>query len=68
MFQGGIRAVIWTDFLQGAVMVGSCLLVVYKGTADVGGIGVVWERGIQGNRIELPEQVDFLGTIYKGFL
>lgn len=36
-------------------MVGSCLLVVYKGTSDVGGIGVVWERGIQGNRIELPE-------------
>lgn len=49
---------IWTDFLQGAVMIGSVLLVVIKGTSDVGGVGVVWERGIQGGRIEGPEYVN----------
>ena len=30
------------------------LLVVIKGTVDVGGLEVVWERNYNGGRIEAP--------------
>lgn len=32
-------------------------LVMIKGTIDVGGIGAVWEKGVNSGRIELPEYV-----------
>ncbi|XP_044735644.1 sodium-coupled monocarboxylate transporter 1-like [Chrysoperla carnea] len=51
---GGIRAVVWTDVIQSFVMYGSILLVVIKGTIDVGGINVVLKRNYDSGRIELP--------------
>jgi Na+/pantothenate symporter len=57
MFQGGIKAVIWTDFLQGVVMVVSSIAVIVLGLIHVGGFLPVWERSRDGGRIKIFEYV-----------
>lgn len=52
---GGIKAVVWTDFLQGLVMVVSMLTTITLGVINVGGFGVVWERCRLGGRIRIFE-------------
>ncbi|XP_034940832.1 sodium-coupled monocarboxylate transporter 1-like isoform X2 [Chelonus insularis] len=51
---GGLRAVVWTDFVQVFIMFGSMLLVVIKGTIDLGGLSVVIQRNRDSGRLELP--------------
>ncbi|XP_065162813.1 sodium-coupled monocarboxylate transporter 1-like [Atheta coriaria] len=51
---GGIKAVVWTDVIQTIIMIGAMLLVAIKGTMDIGGFGLVLDRNLQSNRIELP--------------
>ncbi|XP_055643091.1 sodium-coupled monocarboxylate transporter 1-like isoform X1 [Toxorhynchites rutilus septentrionalis] len=51
---GGIKAVVWTDVLQTVVMVASLVIIVVKGTADIGGLAVLIERNIASGRIEPP--------------
>ncbi|XP_028155851.1 sodium-coupled monocarboxylate transporter 1-like [Ostrinia nubilalis] len=51
---GGLQAVVWTDVIQITAMFGAMALVAIKGTIDVGGIGVVWQRNMDSDRIELP--------------
>lgn len=53
--QGGLKAVVWTDVVQTFVMFGAMFLVIFKGTADVGGFNVVWSRALSSGRIEGPE-------------
>jgi hypothetical protein len=36
------------------IMFGAMVLVVIKGTIDVGGFSVVWERNYDSGRIEAP--------------
>ena len=52
---GGIKAVIWTDVIQIVIMYGVMVLIMVKGTLNVGGLGVVWERNWNSSRIEPPE-------------
>ncbi|XP_055545367.1 sodium-coupled monocarboxylate transporter 1-like isoform X1 [Wyeomyia smithii] len=70
---GGIKAVVWTDVLQTIVMVGSLILIMWKGTSDIGGIGVLIERNLASSRIEPPnfsldptERVTFWTIIFGG--
>ncbi|CAH1108785.1 unnamed protein product [Psylliodes chrysocephalus] len=51
---GGLKGVVWTDVIQIAIMFGAILLVVIKGTIDLGGIGIVLERNWNSDRIEGP--------------
>ncbi|XP_011311839.1 sodium-coupled monocarboxylate transporter 1 [Fopius arisanus] len=51
---GGLRAVVWTDFIQTFIMFGAMLLIVVKGTIDIGGLGVVIQRNRDSGRLELP--------------
>lgn len=51
---GGIKAVVWTDCIQIILMYGSLILIMYKGTTEVGGLSVVIERNIESTRIEAP--------------
>lgn len=51
---GGIRAVMWTDVFQMLIIYASMIAVVVKGTIDVGGAKVVFERAIEGHRFALP--------------
>lgn len=54
-FQGGIKGVIWTDVLQSFIMIGSMGFVIIKGTVDLGGMGVVYDRNLASGRIQAPE-------------
>lgn len=38
-YAGGLAAVVYTDVIQGVVMIGGCLLVLVIGLVDVGGVG-----------------------------
>ncbi|CAG9860798.1 unnamed protein product [Phyllotreta striolata] len=51
---GGIKGVVWTDVIQLILMFGALILVIVKGTIDVGGIGNVLQRNWDSNRIESP--------------
>ncbi|XP_053970574.1 sodium-coupled monocarboxylate transporter 1-like [Hylaeus volcanicus] len=51
---GGLRAVVWTDFIQAFIMFGSMLLIVIKGTNDVGGLSLVLRRNLESGRLEWP--------------
>ena len=44
MFQGGLKAVLWTDALQAIIMLASLAVIAIKGLVDVGGFSVLWER------------------------
>ncbi|XP_013106006.2 sodium-coupled monocarboxylate transporter 1 isoform X1 [Stomoxys calcitrans] len=63
---GGIKGVIWTDVLQSFIMVASMGFVIIKGTIDVGGVGVVYDRNKATGRIEAPE-FTFDPTVRMGF-
>ncbi|TDG45722.1 hypothetical protein AWZ03_007860 [Drosophila navojoa] len=55
IIQGGIKGVVWTDVIQGAVMIGAMGFVIVKGTADLGGLAVVLERNRQFERLVGPD-------------
>ncbi|XP_067000758.2 sodium-coupled monocarboxylate transporter 1 isoform X2 [Anabrus simplex] len=63
---GGFKAVVWTDVFQCIFMYGSLLLVIIKGTIDIGGPAVVFERSNAGGRLE-PPNFDLNPTIYYTF-
>ena len=42
-FSGGIRASIWTDAVQGTIMVGSLLLLLVVAVINCGGVGNLWQ-------------------------
>jgi Na+/proline symporter len=47
--------VVWTDFLQGVVMVVASIVVVILGVMHVGGVSTVWERNREAGRIRIFE-------------
>ena len=49
---GGIKAVMWTDTFQAAVMFGSFLAIIIKGNHDAGGASIVFDRNYQSGRME----------------
>lgn len=46
---------VWTDVIQITAMFGAMALVAIKGTIDVGGFSVVWQRNMDSGRIEPPK-------------
>ncbi|XP_073839639.1 sodium-coupled monocarboxylate transporter 1-like isoform X3 [Musca autumnalis] len=64
---GGIRGVVWTDVIQSFVMFGSMFVLIIKGTIDVGGLGVVWQRNMDGGRLNFPE-ITIDPTVRMGIL
>ncbi|XP_050302091.1 sodium-coupled monocarboxylate transporter 1-like [Anthonomus grandis grandis] len=49
---GGLKAVVWTDTIQTLIMFTALVITVVIGTIKVGGISEVWQRNIDGERIE----------------
>ncbi|MGL5794392.1 MAG: sodium:solute symporter family transporter, partial [Waterburya sp.] len=43
-FSGGVRAEIWTDAVQGVVMIGSLLLLLVVAIVSGGGFGEIWTQ------------------------
>lgn len=50
-WQGGLKAVIWTDVFQTAVMFAGQLAVIVVGVNQTGGASEVWRKVWEGNRI-----------------
>lgn len=50
-FQGGLKAVIWTDVFQTVVMFAGQLAVIVVGASQAGGIAEVWRKAVNGSRI-----------------
>nr|XP_057912014.1 solute carrier family 5 member 6 isoform X2 [Doryrhamphus excisus] len=48
---GGLKAVIWTDVFQTAVMFAGQLAVIVVGIQQTGGLSHVWRKAWEGNRI-----------------
>lgn len=43
-YSGGLAAVVYTDVLQCVIMIGGCLIVLFLGLSDVGGISGLLEK------------------------
>nr|CAD7194906.1 unnamed protein product [Timema douglasi] len=52
-FEGGLKAVVWTDFLQSFVTLGSCIAVIFLGVSNVGGFKKVYEISYHGGRTDM---------------
>uniref|UniRef100_A0A0K8U1A2 Sodium-coupled monocarboxylate transporter 2 n=1 Tax=Bactrocera latifrons TaxID=174628 RepID=A0A0K8U1A2_BACLA len=55
---GGIKAVVWTDVLQGGIMLSSVILVGIMGTIKTGGLSKVFEYASEGGRLDLNFSID----------
>ena len=51
VFQGGLRAVVWTDTFQTVVVVGGLVGIIVVGCNHLGGLDKVWELAEAGGRI-----------------
>jgi sodium-coupled monocarboxylate transporter 8/12 len=51
-FQGGIKAVMWTDVFQICMMFAGLLTVLIQGSIMLGGFSEVWRINKEGQRIE----------------
>lgn len=52
---GGLKAVVWTDTLQFTITVGAILTVLVLGAAEAGGFLHVWNKAVEGHRLDLFE-------------
>jgi SSS family transporter len=72
---GGIKAVIWTDFLQFFVMAGgAALAIVYVAGSLDGGAREIWQRAYEGGRVQSfsfsldpNERLTVWGALVGGF-
>ncbi|KAH8276118.1 hypothetical protein KR026_000861 [Drosophila bipectinata] len=71
---GGIKAVVWTDVVQGGVMLISVILVAVLGTINTGGLSTVLENASEGGRLDFNFSLDprlritFWSGIFSGLL
>jgi Na+/proline symporter len=56
-FQGGLKAVVWSDTLQQIIMMASSIIVMILGIIAVGGLDVMWQTNLDGDRIEFFKYV-----------
>ncbi|PSN38120.1 hypothetical protein C0J52_14407 [Blattella germanica] len=49
---GGLKAVVWTDTLQQIIMMASTIVVIILGVISIGGLDIMWQRNLDGDRIE----------------
>jgi len=55
IYQGGLKAVVWTDAFQIALFFGSLVILFIIGTVKVGGFAPVFEAASRGGRIIFDE-------------
>ncbi|XP_017122508.1 sodium-coupled monocarboxylate transporter 2 [Drosophila elegans] len=71
---GGIKAVVWTDVVQGGVMLISVVLVAILGTSNTGGLANVLKNASEGGRLDMNFGLDprlrltFISAMASGLL
>ncbi|MEG0250916.1 MAG: sodium:solute symporter [Peptostreptococcus sp.] len=61
-FLGGMEGVIWTDFIQGVILIGGALLVIAVGVFNVGGFGQVAADAVSNKKIISSETMKWSFT------
>ena len=61
-YQGGLRAVVWTDALQVVVMVAAVVVITALGTYQVGGPSEIWHKALEAKRIQFLKYATYLKT------
>lgn len=56
-FQGGLKAVVWTDAIQSVFTTISIIIVIILGYIQAGGINNIIEANLEGGRIEFFKYV-----------
>lgn len=51
--QGGLKAVIWTDVFMSVVIISTCLLVIFSGSSEVGGVAKAWRVNQDAGRMDI---------------
>ncbi|GFT15381.1 sodium-coupled monocarboxylate transporter 2 [Nephila pilipes] len=58
---GGLRAVIWTDVFQAALMFLSLIVIYIKGIGEAGGVSEIYRKSAESNRLNIFEfEEDFV--------
>ncbi|XP_064191791.1 sodium-coupled monocarboxylate transporter 2 isoform X2 [Anguilla rostrata] len=52
-YEGGLKAVVWTDAFQMVVMVVGFLTVLIQGSSRAGGVEKVWQTALKGSRLDI---------------
>lgn len=70
---GGLKTVVWTDTLQLVVMYIALIAVMILGLITVGGFGVVYDRAMAGDRLQMsfdldPTKRDTFWTVFVGYI
>jgi Na+/proline symporter len=52
LFQGGIKAVVWSDVFLFCIIMASLIMVLVRGTMADGGFSVIWENARNSTRLE----------------
>lgn len=55
VFQGGLKAVIWTDVMQMVIMLAGFVAVIARGAVLQNGLTNIWEDARQGGRLDAFE-------------
>ncbi|KAJ9575559.1 hypothetical protein L9F63_007567, partial [Diploptera punctata] len=53
---GGLKAVVWIDFLQSFVIMISCIVIIIIGVIHAGGFMNVWNKTVEGGRMNLFDE------------
>lgn len=59
-FLGGIEGVIWTDVIQGIILLGGAILVIILGVYQVGGFGQVFSDAAAGHKFIASNKFDWV--------
>ena len=49
---GGLKAVIWTDVFQSAIMLCGFIMIVIRGSIDFGGFSNIWKTAVEFGRVD----------------
>jgi sodium-coupled monocarboxylate transporter 8/12 len=52
---GGLKAVVWTDTLQFTITTGALFVVTVIGIRSAGGVGAIWNKALEGDRLDIFE-------------
>lgn len=51
-FQGGLKAAILADVMQGLTMIAVSVAIIIQGSIEGGGVGTVIEKNVDGGRLD----------------
>lgn len=66
MFQGGLKAAILADVMQGLTMIAISVAIIIQGIVEAGGVKEVLEKNLNGSRLEFFKWVLIISVLKCG--